>query len=216
MPFITEAFVRAIHTPEESRSDEDREALKLSDTLVAELQRADRIVIGSGMINFGIPAPLKAWIDHVTRAGLTFSYGSGGPEGLLKGKKTYLALASGGAYSDGPATAMDFQRPYLIGMLGFIGLIDVEVILAEGTLLGPGAGERALAAALEQVARIGARAGGARPESWRRCRRESAGPPAWLADSATGPYVGAPFSGPAGLSAGSTMGRGRPVRPGTP
>lgn len=157
VPFITESFVRAIFTPAENLSDEDRRALELSDTLVTELQRAGRIVIGSGMINFGVPAPLKAWIDQVTRVGLTFSYGSAGPEGLLKGKKVYLVLATGGVYSDGPAAPLDFQRPYLTATLSFLGLTDVEVILAEGTALGPDASERALAAALEQVARVGSR-----------------------------------------------------------
>src|SRR5690242_11013084 len=85
VPFIDEPFVRAMYTPEELRSAEDRGRLELSDRLVEELKRADRIVIGSGMINFGIPATLKTWLDQVARAGLTFSYGSGGPEGLLKG-----------------------------------------------------------------------------------------------------------------------------------
>jgi FMN-dependent NADH-azoreductase len=154
LPFIGEAFVRAIGTPAESLSEADLDSLTLSNTLIAELQRADRIVIGSGMINFGIPAPLKAWIDHITRAGLTFSYGSGGPEGLLKGKKSYLVLASGGVYSDGAPAALDFQRPYLLTMLGFLGLTDVEVILAEGIATGPDAGERALAAASVQIAAL--------------------------------------------------------------
>jgi FMN-dependent NADH-azoreductase len=163
-PFITEGFVRASRVPAEARTDSDRRALELSDTLVAELRSADVIVIGSGMINFGIPAALKAWIDQVARAGLTFSYGSGGPEGLLKGKKTYLALATGSVYSDGPASAMDFQRPYLLGMLSFLGLTDVEVLLAEGTQLGPNAGERALAGSLEEVERIGSRLDGSRRE----------------------------------------------------
>jgi FMN-dependent NADH-azoreductase len=154
LPFIGEGFVAATHTPAKNRSVEDRRALELSDTLVDELRLADIIVIGSGMINFGVPAPLKAWIDHVTRSGLTFSYGSSGPEGLLQGKKTYLALASGGVYSDGPAAAMDFQRPYLLAVLGFVGLTDVEVILAEGTKMSPNAGELAFAAASEQIARL--------------------------------------------------------------
>lgn len=151
VPFITEEFVRAMQVSVEARTDAERRALALSDTLVAELQQADVVVIGSGMINFSIPAQLKAWLDQVTRAGLTFSYASGTPEGLLRGKKTYLVLASGGIYSDGPAAAMDFQRPYLLAMLGFLGLTDVEVVLAEGTVMDPEAGERALAVALERI-----------------------------------------------------------------
>jgi FMN-dependent NADH-azoreductase len=152
VPFITEEFVRAMQLPAETRTDAERRALALSDTLIAELQQADAVVIGSAMINFSIPAPLKAWLDQVTRAGLTFSYASGAPEGLLQGKKTYLVLASGGVYSDGPAAAMDFQRPYLLAMLGFLGLTDVEVVLAEGTVMDPEVGERALGLALERLA----------------------------------------------------------------
>ena len=148
VPFITSSFVTAGFTPADQRSDADRQALSISDALVAEVQRADQIIIGSGMINFGIPANLKAWIDQITRAGLTFAYGAHGPQGLLTGKKTYLALASGGVYSEGPAAGGDFQRPYLIRMLGFLGLTDVEVVLAEGTMQGPDAGEKALAGAL--------------------------------------------------------------------
>lgn len=151
VPFITEEFVRAMPLPTEMRTDLDRRALALSDALVAELQQADVVVIGSGMINFGIPAPLKAWLDQVTRAGLTFSYASGAPEGLLVGKKTYLVLASGGVYSAGPAAAMDFQRPYLLAMLRFLGLTDVEVVLAEGTVMDPEVGERALGLARERI-----------------------------------------------------------------
>lgn len=151
VPFITEEFVRAMQVPAEARTDAERRALALSDRLVAELQLADVVVIGSGMINFGIPAPLKAWVDQVTRAGLTFSYASGAPEGLLLGKKTYLVLASGGIYSDGPAAAMDFQRPYLLAVLGFLGLTDVEVVLAEGTAMDPEVRERALSLALERI-----------------------------------------------------------------
>src|SRR5689334_3388340 len=83
--FITEEFVRATQTPVDARTDAEHRALALSNTLVAELQQADVVVIGSGMINFSIPAPLKAWLDQVTRAGLTFSYASGAPEGLLVG-----------------------------------------------------------------------------------------------------------------------------------
>lgn len=154
VPFIGPDFVRAIGIPEESRSEADRRALRASDALTAELLRADVLVIGAGMINFAVPAALKAWIDQVTRAGLTFSYAGGRPEGLLRGKKAYLALASGSVYSDGPAAAMDFQRPYLEAVLGFLGITDVEVVLAEGTKLGPGAEESALAQAAQQVARI--------------------------------------------------------------
>jgi FMN-dependent NADH-azoreductase len=84
------------------------------------------------MHNFGPPSTLKAWIDHVVRAGRTFSYSEKGPEGLLKGKRAILVLASGGVYSDGPAKPFDFQEPYLRTILGFIGLTEVDVVRVEG------------------------------------------------------------------------------------
>lgn len=150
-PYIGEAFVHAIRTPESEWTVDDRRGTALSDELIAELREADAIVLGSGMINFGIPVPLKAWIDQIARAGQTFSYGPNGPEGLLKGKKLYLVLASGGIYSEGPAQAMNFQRPYLEAVLGFVGLKHPEVILIEGIAYGPDAAEKALAAATARV-----------------------------------------------------------------
>ena len=128
IPFVDEAWVEANFTPEASRTDKHREALAFSDSLVSELQAADIIVIGAPMYNFSIPASLKAWIDMVTRARLTFQYTENGPEGLLKGKKAYLIVATGGVAVGSP---MDFATPYLRHALGFIGIDDVEIIAAD-------------------------------------------------------------------------------------
>ena len=97
---------------------------------------ADVIVIGAPMYNFSIPSQLKAWIDRIVVAGKTFRYGAGGPEGLAKGKKAVVIVSRGGIYSAEPAAALDFQESYLRGVLGFIGITDVEVIRAEGLAMG--------------------------------------------------------------------------------
>jgi FMN-dependent NADH-azoreductase len=127
-------WVGAAHTPVDSHSPEQREALAVSDTLIAELQKADEYVFGVPMHNFSIPSTLKLWIDQVARAGKTFSYGSEGPKGLLTGKKATLLIASGGVYAQGTAMeSLNFVTPYLRAVFGFLGVTDVTIIAAEGT-----------------------------------------------------------------------------------
>ena len=128
MPFVDDAWINANFTAPEERSAEQRSALAESDALVAELKAADVLVIGSPIYNFGVPAALKAWIDMVARARLTFRYTENGPKGLLEGKKAYLVIASGGVPVD---SALDFATPYLRHALAFIGITDIEVIAAD-------------------------------------------------------------------------------------
>jgi FMN-dependent NADH-azoreductase len=97
---------------------------------------------------------LKSWIDHLVRAGITFSYATGQPAGLLEPKKVYLVAASGGVYSDGPYKPYDFQVPYIKSVLGFIGLTDVETVRVEGVAGGQEAAEKAVSGALEYVAAL--------------------------------------------------------------
>jgi FMN-dependent NADH-azoreductase len=96
------------------------------------------------MYNFSISSALKAWVDHVTRAGVTFNYTETGPMGMVKGKKVYVFTARGGVYTQGPAQSMDFQEPYLRVVLGFIGLTDVTFTHAEGLAMGDSAIDAAL------------------------------------------------------------------------
>jgi FMN-dependent NADH-azoreductase len=151
LPHIDDTFATARNTPPERLTPAQKAVLELSDTLVKELSGADVIIIAAAMINFGIPSNLKAYIDHVLRPGVTFKYTEKGPEGLLRGKKVYLALARGGVYSQGFMQSLNFQDPYLKAVLGFIGLADVEVIAAEGVAFGPEAAEKAVTTALERV-----------------------------------------------------------------
>jgi len=126
--FVDEAWIEANFTPEETRTERHREALADSDLLVAELKDADILVVGVPVYNFNMPAALKAWIDMVARARLTFRYTENGAEGLLQGKKAYLVVATGGVPVGSPA---DFATPYLTHALGFIGITDIEIIAAD-------------------------------------------------------------------------------------
>lgn len=155
-PVLDGVQLHAFFTASEARTEEQREVVARSDAYVADLFFADTIVIASGMINFGVPATLKAWIDQIARAGVTFRYGEGGPEGLVQGKKVYLVLASGGVYSSGPMQALDHLSPYLASTLGFLGMTNLETIRVEGTAYGPEAAETAVQAAQERVAALAA------------------------------------------------------------
>jgi FMN-dependent NADH-azoreductase len=131
-------------------------AREVSDELIAELRAADTIVIGAPMYNFGVPTSLRAWFDYVLRAGETFSYSEAGPRGLLGGKRVIVIESRGGLYSEGPASAIDFQEPYLRHLLGFVGITEVTFVHAEKIGFGP----EARAAALDQAkARIAQLAG---------------------------------------------------------
>jgi FMN-dependent NADH-azoreductase len=153
LPLITDEWVQAVYSDPTTLTAEQKNVLALSDELIAELYRADSIVIGAPMYNFAIPAPLKAWIDQVVRVGKTVRFGAAGPEGLLKGKKVFVLASRGGAYRPGtPTERFDYQEPYLRHILGFIGLTDVTFIYAENQKAGP-LGEAAKAAAFEQIAR---------------------------------------------------------------
>jgi FMN-dependent NADH-azoreductase len=119
----------------------------LSDALIAELRAADTIVMGVPMYNFGVPTGLRAWFDHVLRAGETFRYSAAGPEGLLGGKRVIVIEARGGYYSEGPAQAIDFQEPYLRHLFAFVGITDVEFVRVEKIGFGPEARTAAIAGA---------------------------------------------------------------------
>jgi FMN-dependent NADH-azoreductase len=119
---------------------------------IDDLFTADIIVIGAPMYNFSIPTQLKGWIDRVSVAGRTFKYGANGPEGLVKGKKVFVASARGGVYSGGsPMAGLDHQETYLLGVLAFIGLTDVTIIRAEGLALGEESKVAAVAKARSQI-----------------------------------------------------------------
>lgn len=150
-PILDEAALGAIFTPVDARSPEQAARAAIDDATIAEVQAADVIVIGVPMYNFGVTVQLKAWIDAIAKAGVTFRYTENGPEGLLKGKKVYIALARGGLYKDTPA---DSQVPYLKSVLGFLGMTDITFIHAEGLSMGEDAASKAFAEAEAEIAAL--------------------------------------------------------------
>ena len=137
--------------PEEERTPEQQEGdvIKLADALIDELQKANHIIIGAPVYNFGPPASLKAWADLVARAGTTFRYTENGAEGLLDGKKAYIMAVSGGVPI---GSDMDFMSPWLKFFLGFLGITDVEMITADG-IMGQD-GEEKIKAAHDSIEKI--------------------------------------------------------------
>lgn len=155
VPHLSEQMMGAFFTPADQRSAEAAATIALSDTLVDELLAADVLVLAAPMYNFSVPSTLKAWIDHVARAGRTFQYTATGPVGLATGKKAYIFTASGGVYSEGPAAAYDHLSTYLRAALGFLGITDITFVQAEGVALGEDAVAATLAksrSAIEAIA----------------------------------------------------------------
>jgi FMN-dependent NADH-azoreductase len=149
-PHLEEATLNAFFTPSENHTPENKEALKNSDQAIAEINDADVMVIGAPLWNFGVPSVLKAWIDHIARANVTFKYSEAGAEGLIKDKVVYIAMASGGIYSSGPFQAFDFVSTYLKGLLGFLGMSDLTIFRVEGSSY-PGQAEIALQKGIDSI-----------------------------------------------------------------
>lgn len=126
---IDQNWIGATFTPGDDRSEDQKALLAESDVLLAELRAADVLVIGAPVYNFNVPSSLKAWIDLVCRAGETFRYTESGPEGLLKGKRAIITIASGGVPLGSP---LDFTTPYLTHVLNFIGIAEISYVSASG------------------------------------------------------------------------------------
>jgi FMN-dependent NADH-azoreductase len=154
VPHLDAARFGAFLAKPEERTAEQQAVVAYSDALIDEVRRADVVVIGAPMYNFGIPSTLKAYFDHIARAGVTFRYTETGPVGLLKGKKAVVFAARGGMYA---GTPRDTQTGYLRNFLGFIGLDDVEFVYAEGLAIGDESRQKAFAAADAAIARLMAR-----------------------------------------------------------
>ena len=152
-PVLDEPALGALFTPVDQRTPAQVARVALDDALIAQVQSADAIVLGVPMYNFGVPVQLKTWIDAIARAGVTFRYTENGPQGLLTGKKVYVALARGGLYRDTPA---DSQVPYLKSVLAFRGMTDVAFFYAEGLSMGADAATKAFAEAEALIGELAA------------------------------------------------------------
>jgi FMN-dependent NADH-azoreductase len=153
IPHLTMEEMVAWRTDKLARTSAQAALANLSDTLIAELQQADVVIIGMPMYNFGVPSTFKAWIDRVARAGITFKYTETGPQGLLTNKKVYVLAARGGKYA---GTPKDSQSQYLKDVLGFIGLNDIKFVYVEGLAMGGDAAQSAWSFAEKELDRLSA------------------------------------------------------------
>ncbi|UFQ98785.1 FMN-dependent NADH-azoreductase [Pseudomonas wenzhouensis] len=151
VPHLDATLLGGWMTPSEQQSEAEKAALARSNQLTDELLAADVLVLAAPMYNFAIPSTLKAWLDHVLRAGVTFKYTETGPQGLLTGKRAFVLTARGGIYA---GSGLDHQEPYLRQALAFIGIHDVQFIHAEGLNLGAEFSEKGLAQAKAKLAEV--------------------------------------------------------------
>jgi FMN-dependent NADH-azoreductase len=150
VPHLTAERFQAFLSQPDARTAEQKAISEYSDALIEELKNADTVVFAVPMYNFSVPSTLRAYFDHIARAGVTFRYTANGPEGLLKGKKAYVFITRGGIYSNGVET----QTPYLKQFLGFIGITDVQFVYAEGLHLGDDTRQQALDAAHRAIGEL--------------------------------------------------------------
>lgn len=151
VPVLDGELVGALRPSDTPLTPRQQEALALSDTLIAELKAHDVIVLAAPMYNFNIPTQLKNYFDLVARAGVTFHYTENGPEGLVTGKRAIVISTRGGIHNGTPS---DLVTPYMQLFLGFIGITDVEVVLAEGIAYGPEMAEKAQADAKAAIDKL--------------------------------------------------------------
>ncbi|WP_276488774.1 FMN-dependent NADH-azoreductase [Ectopseudomonas mendocina] len=151
VPHLDATLLGGWMTPSEQQSEAEKAALARSNQLTDELLAADVLVLAAPMYNFAIPSTLKAWLDHVLRAGVTFKYTETGPQGLLTGKRAFVLTARGGIYA---GSGLDHQEPYLRQALAFIGIHDVQFIHAEGLNMGAEFSEKGLAQAKARLAEV--------------------------------------------------------------
>ena len=153
VPHLDAARIGAFMAPVEKRTPEQAAVVAASDALIDEIKAADTLVLGLPMYNFGLPSQLKAWIDHITRAGVTFRYGANGPEGLVGNRKLYVLAASGGVYRGTPA---ETATAYITTLFNFIGITDIEFVYAEGLKMGDEVKARSLQAAQASIEKLAA------------------------------------------------------------
>lgn len=149
LTFPTENWLTDRVVPKDERTEDQHKVLVETDALVEELKDADILIVGAPTYNFGIPAALKAWIDHIAQPGRTFRYTENGPVGLLSDTKVYVVNASGGVPAGSPA---DFVTPYLKHMFGFLGITDVEFITADQLMKSEDESLRRARSTIEKIA----------------------------------------------------------------
>ena len=157
VPHLSGGYIAAAQNPDAPHEPGVREDLATGGAVLDEFLAADTVVIGVALYNFTVPSQLKAWIDRVLVAGRTFRYGANGPEGLAGDKRVILAVARGGFYHAGaPAAAFEHAETYLRTVFGFIGVDNLEVVVAEGLAVGPEQRAAGIAGAQQRIAALAA------------------------------------------------------------
>ena len=151
VPHLSGERFGAFLSAADNRTAEQQAVIDFSDQLIEELRTADAVILGVPMYNFGIPSGLKAYFDHIARAGVTVRYTENGPEGLLADRPVYIIATRGGIYA---GTELDTQTPYLRTFLGFLGLQDLNFVYAEGLNMGDDSQQTALKKAAGQIAEL--------------------------------------------------------------
>jgi FMN-dependent NADH-azoreductase len=146
VPHLDQARFSALTTPKDQRTEEQESIVAYADTLINEIKNADVLVLGVPMYNFSVPSVLRAYFDHIARAGVTFRYTANGPEGLLTGKKAFVFITRGGYYGEDHS-----QSDYIRQFLGFVGITDVQIIHAEGLGISEEAKLKGLSEAREKI-----------------------------------------------------------------
>ena len=155
VPHLTAERFQAFLTKPEERSAVQNAEAAYSDALIEEIKQADVIVLGVPMYNFDVPSTLKAYFDHIARAGVTFRYTAQGPVGLITGKKVYIFASRGGIYAGQPH---DTQSAYLRNFLGLLGITEIEFVYAEGLAISAESKAAALAQAQKALVQLHATA----------------------------------------------------------
>ncbi|HZF18084.1 MAG TPA: NAD(P)H-dependent oxidoreductase [Burkholderiales bacterium] len=151
VPHLDAARFGAFLAKPEDRTPAQQAVVTYSDVLIDELKRADVVVLGLPLYNFGLPSTLKAYFDHVGRVGATFRYTEKGPVGLLTGKKVFVFAARGGFYA---GTPNDSQTPYIRAFLSFLGMSDIEFVYAEGLAISEASKQQGIARARAEIDRL--------------------------------------------------------------
>lgn len=153
LPHLSAERVQAFFTPPEQRDAAQQAHAAASQELIDELKSADVVVLGLPLYNFGVPSTLKAYFDHLARAGISFRYTANGPEGLLPDRKLYVFAARGGFFK---GTVLDTQTQYVTHFLNFLGIRDIEFVYAEGLNVSAEQKQKALEQAQQQIATLAA------------------------------------------------------------
>ncbi len=130
LPHLSAQTLQALMAAPTERTVDQQAIVAAADLLINELKEADVLVLSAPMYNFGVPSVVKAWMDYIARAGVTFRYTDTGPVGLLDASKVVYVVSTRGGIHQGSAS--DSQTPFVNTFFNFLGLTDIRWVYAEG------------------------------------------------------------------------------------